>query len=160
MVNVKKKCKWSNKRFESAKRKAEDVKRTSKSVITFNEIVTLRQRALNSKRQRLESNSLIAECYSKDRTETDKNPPFQHVICDDPNPESYSNANNEHFDTDSNSDGFDLYDERCENPIRKSGLNDEKAVQWLLSVNRLQRHTLTYQKDLEDKLASVAYRGN
>lgn len=77
---VKTRCessKSAEKRLERAKKMADDVKGASNCAITSNDIVTVGQRAVPNKRQRLESNSLIADDHSFNRILTNISPPMQ-----------------------------------------------------------------------------------
>lgn len=132
-------CKLAKKRIQKAKRKADNLKRASKSAITSSHIVTVGRRALPIKRRRLESSLLIASDQSLNKAETIIILFMQHYKCEKLDVESSRDANNGRFDTDPSNNVSNLSGERIESPIKSSNLEDEKAAHPLLSKNNLPR---------------------
>lgn len=129
MVKTRNKNSKSTKKiFERATRLRDDVKRALTSAITSNDIITVPQKELSDKTQRLESHLLAAADHSLTRTENKIHPFMHHGTGENLNPEPQRDANNGIYDTDPKNHVPNFSDERFEHPIKSSNLHDENAV--------------------------------
>lgn len=147
-------------RIEGTKRTANDVKRDSKSVLTPNDTVTVRQKALTNKKQRLESKLLIADDHSLHRADNVVNSPVQQNMCKERSRGTSRDASNGNFDTHQNNEDFNLSGDRFEDLIKVPNLDNENTVCLLLSVKNFLRCSLAHQKAVEDKPASMVHMVN